>query len=694
MIRFCDKNVYTIYTYDLYRVEMLRFFLNEKDEFHRDVVLVLNADDSYYGIMTYPRIVMCRNPEDRIMRESITLSEHFFEEAREWFSTHPRELLPILDKEGQVCGFCYNDEDEPYQWKFDQIEQLEMASEIPYSFFDWQKKSRQIWIRGCNELAYRCYCLFRRLDYPVYVEGEAWEWLGVFNEISPCIQSERFYIYAEGTPNVFWSWTYEETPPNVSPYFHFLFSWAGSIKKYVYESMIHFFMEKGVMVFAAIFPDTADIDVFTFLELKSKSMNFTLEEVMTVKNISAEKREVLCGIMGEAEAEMLYVRKQETEGGGFHRISYTNIGKEVLDGTDGEGRIYAIGPCIVEGYGNFTENTFVAQLQKLVNGDNYSVIKVPFSGFNLHLWKEEEIRKFVFRKKDIVLLLDSEDLLGELDCQKYELLPIYNRKDRETWLADSISLHMNKNGVKAVADYIYDSILKEEIRRRNKVIIENKYLHKGEILSDELQKQVWEYVKDVKKHCPYQGEKIGSIVMNCNPFTYGHQYLIEYAASRVDVLYVFIVEEDRSDFPFELRKRMVEDGTAHLRNVSVVPSGSWILSYQTFPVYFGKSEKQEEKADAAMDLEIFARYIAPPLGITHRFVGEEPTDKITRQYNEQMKRILGGFGIQVEEIPRKELEGNPISASHVRRCIKEGHLGEIEKYVPESTRRCIQEKCE
>lgn len=143
MIRFCDKNVYTIYTYDLYRVEMLRFFLNEKDEFHRDVVLVLNADDSYYGIMTYPRIIMCEDPEDRIMRESITVSENFFEEAREWFSTRPRELLPILNREGQVCGFCYNDEDEPYQWKFDQIEQLETAGEIPYSF-DWQKKQADL----------------------------------------------------------------------------------------------------------------------------------------------------------------------------------------------------------------------------------------------------------------------------------------------------------------------------------------------------------------------------------------------------------------------------------------------------------------------------------------------------------------------------------------------------------------------
>lgn len=174
--------------------------------------------------------------------------------------------------------------------------------------------------------------------------------------------------------------------------------------------------------------------------------------------------------------------------------------------------------------------------------------------------------------------------------------------------------------------------------------------------------------------------------MNCNPFTYGHLYLIEYAASKVNGLYVFVVEEDRSIFPFELRKQMVEEGTRNLRNVCVVPSGEWVLSYQTFSAYFGKAERQEEKVDARMDLEIFARYIAPPLGITHRFVGEEPTDKVTRQYNEQMKRILGEFDICVEEVPRKEFDGNVISASYVRKCMEEKRFEEIENYVPESTK--------
>lgn len=154
---------------------------------------------------------------------------------------------------------------------------------------------------------------------------------------------------------------------------------------------------------------------------------------------------------------------------------------------------------------------------------------------------------------------------------------------------------------------------------------------------------------------------------------------------------MFVVEEDRSKFPYILRKQMVESGVAHLKNVAVVPSGSFILSYTTFTAYFGKEEKQEEKVNARMDLEIFARYIAPPLKITCRFVGEEPVDNVTRQYNEQMKRILNDFDISVTEVPRKETDGKIISASYVRKCAREHRFEEIRKFVPQSTYEILEE---
>lgn len=42
------------------------------------------------------------------------------------------------------------------------------------------------------------------------------------------------------------------------------------------------------------------------------------------------------------------------------------------------------------------------------------------------------------------------------------------------------------------------------------------------------------------------GEKIGAIVMNANPFTLGHRWLVEQAARQCDWLHLFVVKEDAS----------------------------------------------------------------------------------------------------------------------------------------------------
>ncbi len=157
----------------------------------------------------------------------------------------------------------------------------------------------------------------------------------------------------------------------------------------------------------------------------------------------------------------------------------------------------------------------------------------------------------------------------------------------------------------------------------------------------------------------------GAIVMNCNPFTLGHLYLIETAASFVDILYVFVVEENKSEFPFKDRFLLVQEGCGHLDNVRVLSSGSFIISAVTLPGYFEKELLQDTILDASLDLSIFGKQIAPQLSIRKRFVGEEPFDKFTKQYNESMKKQLPGYGIEVEEIKRKEFHGKPISASLV-----------------------------
>ncbi|MDR3164699.1 MAG: [citrate (pro-3S)-lyase] ligase [Synergistaceae bacterium] len=175
------------------------------------------------------------------------------------------------------------------------------------------------------------------------------------------------------------------------------------------------------------------------------------------------------------------------------------------------------------------------------------------------------------------------------------------------------------------------------------------------------------------------------VVVNCNPFTLGHRYLIEQAAAASGRLYALVVKEDISEFPFDVRLRLVSEGVSDIGNVIVASGGDYAVSGATFPSYFTR-EEDLASAHAELDLEIFASKIAPVLRVTRRFAGEEPFSGITRVYNQIMKRVLPPRGIQVTELKRLEIRGEPVSASRVRRFLGEGRIEEARELVPSRTR--------
>lgn len=181
------------------------------------------------------------------------------------------------------------------------------------------------------------------------------------------------------------------------------------------------------------------------------------------------------------------------------------------------------------------------------------------------------------------------------------------------------------------------------------------------------------------------GNRIGAVVVNCNPFTLGHRSLIERAAARCDVLLVFVVETDKSSFPADARRRMVVRGTADLANVRVLASGPYIISEATFPTYFLKEKTRATGINARLDLDLFAQRIAPAFRIQVRFVGTEPYCAVTALYNDAMKRLLPPRGIEVVEFPRLEAGGEPISASTVRRALRAGDVEALAALLPPTT---------
>ncbi|MGL6201500.1 MAG: [citrate (pro-3S)-lyase] ligase [Lachnospiraceae bacterium] len=183
--------------------------------------------------------------------------------------------------------------------------------------------------------------------------------------------------------------------------------------------------------------------------------------------------------------------------------------------------------------------------------------------------------------------------------------------------------------------------------------------------------------------------KVAALVMNANPFSLGHLYLTEKASAENDLLHLFIVSEDSSLIPFHIRKKLVIEGTSHLHNICYHDSGPYIISNATFPSYFQKDVDSVVQGHALLDLTIFVE-IAKTLGITFRYVGEEPNSQVTNTYNQIMKEKLSTFGIACVEVPRKMCGDSVISASAIRQAIKDGDWNTLRMLVPNPTLQYFQ----
>jgi [citrate (pro-3S)-lyase] ligase len=200
------------------------------------------------------------------------------------------------------------------------------------------------------------------------------------------------------------------------------------------------------------------------------------------------------------------------------------------------------------------------------------------------------------------------------------------------------------------------------------------------------------YLQSIKKET--STEKVACIVANCNPFTKGHQYLIEKAATENELVYLFVVEEGSSAFPFAIRWELIRKGISVWPNVIMVKGGEYIVSGAIFPSYFLKNESVNQimEKQAELDVNIFANYMVPALNIKKRYIGTEVYCKTTEAYNKAMHRILPKHGVEVVEITRlatgigQDSIPEYISASKVREAIRNNKLETILPFLPDSTK--------
>jgi len=122
-----------------------------------------------------------------------------------------------------------------------------------------------------------------------------------------------------------------------------------------------------------------------------------------------------------------------------------------------------------------------------------------------------------------------------------------------------------------------------------------------------------------------------------------------------------------------------------LENVIVRKGEAYIISGATFPSYFLKSKEASVNEHCEIDLSLFGQKIAKALNITSRYIGEEPLNGTTAIYNESMKKYLPLYGIEVVEFKRKEVMGDPISASSVRRHISKANTEALKELLPQTS---------
>lgn len=349
--------------------------------------------------------------------------------------------------------------------------------------------------------------------------------------------------------------------------------------------------------------------------------------------------------------------------------------------------IFLVGPCIVGGTPSVVpEETFAYLLEKRAKG--YNVVR------NMELRNRTVCFTSILEqdicKGDIVIFIDAfpDEIPVDIDLR----ITFRNNQPNKQLFTDG-PLHTTRYGNELIVEHIMEKIIKPLGSCATGG--SRSILHQGvkQILTYEAEEELDNFVQESREQALTKISpgrnlydlNIGAIVMNANPFTLGHRYLVEYAAKQVDLLYVFVVEEDLSEFPFKVRKCLVEQGTTDLPNVCVVKSGKLIISRETFSDYFVKERISDTVTDSSLDVELFGKHIAPKLNIAVRFVGEEPFDQVTRAYNEKMKEILPEHGVKLVEIPRKSIHEEVVSATKVRKLFKEKQWEQLQTLLPTTT---------
>lgn len=184
------------------------------------------------------------------------------------------------------------------------------------------------------------------------------------------------------------------------------------------------------------------------------------------------------------------------------------------------------------------------------------------------------------------------------------------------------------------------------------------------------------------------------LVFNANPFTNGHRYLAEIASKRSRSVLVLVIqgkpesggkgnhENTGIELPFEDRLRLTRQCLSDLRNVTVLPSGPYIISRDDFPDGYLSEHLGSAPAHAALDSMVLC-HVCTALGIRLAFAGDEPRDELSEIHLNAFRKECQKKGISLRVAERKRLGERYISSSLVRDALDKGNMEDVKALVPE-----------
>lgn len=369
---------------------------------------------------------------------------------------------------------------------------------------------------------------------------------------------------------------------------------------------------------------------------------------------------------------------------GIHLLMSENSNLDVSE--EKHSCVYLFGPCFSYGACVPCEYRISSILQRLC--PKYRIINNGVKNGRSILNDILYILDTPIKESDILIDINAfSSAIKESICNYesiYDFNEYFNKNINERCQFLDNTFHANMEVNKIAAQYL--STIIPNVKCVNSVatqtyLQENKKISKidtSNILGKSLMNSYIDYLNLHKRQIS-DNQIVGSVILTANPITRGHEQLIKIAKSRCDLLYIFIVEEDSFEFSSSERIDLVRSVISD-NNIVILSTGKVMTAKYTFPDYYQKSHtKAEMNINQMSNLHfyLFGSIVAPILGITKRFVGEEISGSVTDSYNKKLQSILPLYGIDVEIIPRYcDCRGFAISASKVRDMIsKQNFVG-------------------